>query len=294
MRARAVVKEDQIDLEEARFGIWAGTIDLAGTQVRLAPADHPFRLKARAAQVQLADLLAAFTDQKVAEARLDAEVQLTGKGEGTDAILKALDGTLDGKLLDGVFRGKDLVASVMDPVVKAIPSIQGRVTRGGTTSLGKVLPFSLRIQGGKALLQRPIEVVDRGSTLTVQGTFSFDGELDMPATLSLAPDVVAELTGGKARPGAPLPFAFRLVGKAWSPRLAGLDVGPAVKSLAQSMGAQAIGRVFGHQRDPQPAAREGVEEEAAAAKQRAKEEADAAKRKLEQDAKKALKKLLGG
>ncbi len=304
--ARLKLKEDEVSFEEGRFGIWSGTVDLAGTQARLAPADRPFQLKARAGQVQLGSLLAAFTDKKVAEARLDAEVQLSGKGEGSAAIMKALDGTVEGKLLDGVFFGKDLVAEVLEPVVKAVPSLKGSVSRGGTTSLGKVLPFSLRIQGGQARLQRPLEISDRGSTTTVQGAFGFDGELDLPTTLALAPAVVAEATAGKVRLDRPLPFAFKLEGKAWSPRVTGLDVKPAVRVVAETVALQQLGRALGLRPAAGPAdpgkpgegkpdtVTEPAADEAAAATRRAKEEADAARKKLEEDGRKLLKGILGG
>ena len=303
VQARVKVKEDEVMLEQGRFGIWSGTVDLAGTQARLAPFDRPFLLKARVEQVQLGALLAAFTDKRVADARLDAEVQLAGKGEGTDAIMRALDGTVEGKLHDGVFHGKDLLAEVLEPVVKAVPSLKGSVTRGGTTSLGKTLPFSLKVQGGRARLQRPLELIERGSAMTVQGDFGFDGELDLPMTLALSPAAVAEATGGKARVDRPLPFAFKLTGKAWSPRVTGLDVKPAVALLVERLGVQAIGRALGLK--PAPAgeapgaegkeqALEQAKDEAAAARKRTKEEAEAAKKKLEKQGAKLLKGILGG
>jgi AsmA protein len=303
VRAKLELKEDQVTFTEGRFGIWSGTVDLAGTQARLAPADRPFKLKARIEQVQLAALLAAFTEKKVADARLDAEVALAGKGEGSGAIMKALDGTIEGKLQDGVFHGKDLVAEVMAPVVKAVPSLKGNLSRGGTTSLGKLLPFSLRVQGGQARLQRPIEVTDRGSTLSAEGAFGFDGELDMPTTLALSPAAVADVTGGKARVDRPLPFAFKLEGKAWNPRITGLDVQPAVRTLAESVGLQALGRALGLPASPAAPAAGGAPAPAggapataadpAAAKQRAREEADAKRKELEKAGEKALKGLLG-
>jgi AsmA protein len=256
VHAAVKVEEDRVTLGEARFGLWSGTVRLDGTQVRLAPADRPFQLKARAEGLQLGALLAAFTDKKVAEGRLDAEAQLAGKGEGSAAILKSLDGTVEGKLLDGLFHGKDLEAEVVEPLARVVPSFRGSATRGGTTSLGKEVPFSLRVQGGRALLQRPLEVTTRRSTLTAQGSFSFDGDLDLPSRLALSPAAVTELTGGKVRLDAPLPFAFKLEGKAWSPRVTGLDLAPALKALT--------------------------------AKQ-----VDATRKSLEDEAKKALQRLIG-
>jgi AsmA protein len=282
LRATVTVKEDDVTVEEGRLDVWAGRLDLSGTRARLAPPDRPFTLSARAEGVQVASALSTWTDRKVLEGRADAVVRLSGKGETGDQIRAALDGTIEGTLRDGVFHGADLVAGVSEPLVKAVPSLQGRLARTGKTSLGKVVPLSLRIQGGRALLQKPLEIEDRGATATVGGAVGLDGELDMPVQLSLPPAVVSELTGGKARLQAPLPFAFTLQGKAWSPRLAGLDVGPAARRLGETLGVEALGKALGLRGTSPDATKAPV-----------KEEADAAKKKLEKDAKKLLKGLLG-
>jgi AsmA protein len=282
LRATLTVKEDQVLLEQGRLGIWSGHLDLSGSQARLAPADRPFTLVAHAEGIQAAGALSTWSDRKVLDGRLDAELRLTGKGQDGAAIRQSLDGTLEGKLFDGVFHGADLVAGVTDPLVKAVPVLQGKVPRAGKTSLGQVVPLSLRIQGGRALLQKPLEIQDRGATATVRGAVGLDGELDMPVDLALPPPLVSELSGGKVRLDAPLPFTFTLRGKAWSPHLAGLDVGPAARRLVEALGVQALGKALGLRGQP-----------GASTEQAVKEEAGEAKRKLEKDAKKLLKGLFG-
>jgi AsmA protein len=281
LRATILVKEDELTIEEGHLAIWGGTLSLAGTRARLEPADRPFTVSARAVGVQAGSALATWSDKQVLTGRLDAEVRLSGKGETTAAIEHSLDGTVDGRLLDGIFHGKDLVAAISDPLVKAMPALR-RTSRGGKTGLGKVLPFSLRVERGRVLLQKPLQVEDRDATATVRGSVGLDGELEMPVTLALLPEVVSELTGGKAQLREPLPFSFTLQGKAWSPRLAGLEVGPAARVIAETLGAQALGKALGLPATP------------SGAKEQARGKADEARKKLEQDAKKALKKVFGG
>ena len=98
---------------------------------------------------------------------------------------------------------------------------------------------------------------------------------------------VAELSGGRAKLQSPLPFTFTLKGKAWGPRLAGLDVKPAAKTLVETLGVQALGKALGLG----GAAPAG--QPAGAQSQPVKDKAQDAKKKLEQDAKKALKGFLG-
>ncbi|MGB8933218.1 MAG: AsmA family protein [Anaeromyxobacteraceae bacterium] len=287
VRVTVALKEDEVTVEEGRLGIWDGVCSVAGTQARLAPADMPFKLVAKAERIAVEGALGAFTDKQVLTGRIDAEVKLSGRGEDTDRILKALDGTIEGRLVDGVFHGKDLVAGVAEPIVKALPMLGSKVTKGGGTRLGKVLPVSLRIKDGRALLQKPLEFEERGASIKAQGAFAFDGELDMPTTLTLSPGAVADLTGGKAKVDAPLPFSFKLVGKAWSPSFAGLDVMPAVKVIGAKLGAAALGKALGLPGTPQAAA----QEKAAVLKEKAQEKVQDATKALQKDATKALRGL---
>ncbi len=287
VRVTVLMKEDEVTVQEGRLGLWDGVLSVAGTQARLAPADMPFTLAAKVERVAVEGALAAFTDKKVLTGRLDAEVKLSGRGEDTDRILKALDGTIDGKLRDGLFHGKDLIGEVAEPIVKAIPALGSKVTKGGATKLGKVLAVSLRIEDGRALLQKPLEFEERGASFKVQGAFAFDGELEMPTALTLSPEAVAGLTGGKAKVDEPLPFSFKLVGKAWSPRLSGLDVMPAVKAIAAKLGAAALGKALGLEGTPQEAAKE----KAAEVKEKAQEKVQDATKALKKDAAKKLKGL---
>jgi AsmA protein len=237
--------------------------------------------------VQVGSAIATWTDKKVLTGRLDADVRLSGKGGSADAIKRALDGTVEGTLADGVFHGTDLIAEITGPLAKAVPALRQKAGGGGSTSLGKLVPFSLRIQGGQALLQKPLEIEQRDATMSVRGSVGLDGELDLPLTLALSPVAVAELSGGRAKLQSPLPFIFTLKGKAWGPRLAGLDVKPAAKTLVETLGVQALGKALGL--GGAGPAGQPVD----AQSQPVKDKAQDAKRKLEQDAKKALKGLLG-
>jgi AsmA protein len=87
----------------------------------------------------------------------------------------------------------------------------------------------------------------------------------------------------------PLPFSFTLVGKAWSPRLAGLDVMPAVKVIGAKLGKAALGKALGIAGPPEEAAKE----KAAEVKEQAQEKAQDAAKALQKEAAKKLKGLFG-
>ncbi len=293
VRVTVAMKDDEVTLQEGRLELWDGVISVAGTQARLAPADMPFTLVAKMERVAVEGALAAFTPRKLLSGRLDVDVKLAGRGEDSDRILKSLDGTIEGRLSDGAFHGKDLVAEVAEPIVKALPSLGSKVTKGGATALGKLLPLSLRIKNGRATLQNPLQFDERGAATKLQGSFGLDGELDVPATLALSPAAVADLTRGRAKLDAPLPFSFKLVGKAWSPRLSGLDVTHAVKVIGASLATAAIGKALGIEGSPKDAAREKASEVKAEAREKVEEKVQGAAKALQKDAARRLKGLFG-
>ncbi len=114
-----------------------------------------------------------------------------------------------------------------------------------------------------------------------------DGALDLPVTVALSPEAIATLTGGRARPGEPVPVALRVTGPAWDPHLGDLALQPAVAAIVKSAGAAALGRALGVSGDKAIADRKAAGEEAA------RKAAEDARKKHEEQGKKALQGLFG-
>ena len=241
-----MVKEDEVTFEEGRLGIWGGTLNLAGTQARLAPADRPFKLSARVEGVQVGSALATWTDKKVLTGRLDADVRLSGKGETADAIKRALDGTVEGKLADGVFHGKDLIARGHRAAGEGGPGTPAEGRRGRdaprwaswsrSRSASREARRCCRSRSRSSSATPPCRCVARsGST----ASWTFRSRWPCPRWRWRSCPA-----GGRSSQ-SPLPFTFTLKGKAWGPRLAGLDVKPAAKTLVETLGVQALGKALG-------------------------------------------------
>jgi AsmA protein len=219
-------------------------VNAAGTTLRLAHPQEPFKVVTKLKNVQADQALALFSGKKVLSGALDADLQLDGPGFGHPALLKSLSGTLQGKLRDGTFHGKDLVASAAGPLAGKLPFAR-KVAEGGTTSLGKEVPFSVQIANGVARLAKPLQFDTGQGKVELQGGVGLDGGLQMPATVALSPDTISRMTGGKVKLGAPVPLGFTLAGPAWSPRLEGLSVDAAAKSIASQAATGALGKALG-------------------------------------------------
>ena len=57
--------------------------------------------------------------------------------------------------------------------------------------------------------------------------------------------MIARITGGRVKPGSPVPLSFRLAGPASSPRIEGLSVEAAAKALLGESAAGALGKILG-------------------------------------------------
>ncbi len=290
---RLRLEEDRLTVEQARAEGFGGELTAAGTQVRLARADQPLKLVARLRNVDVGQVLALYTPRKVLTGRADIEVDLAAAARGE--LAKGLAGSMGGRIFDGAFLSKDLVAGVAGPLAGALPAgLAKKVGDGGATSLGKELPFSLQLKDGVARITKPLHVNTSRASLAVEGGgIRLDGGLDLPVTVGLAPDTIAALTGGKVRPAAAIPVTLRMVGPVWSPTLTDLALEPAVKAIVQQAGAAALKRAVGGKlRDvlgaPGASPAEGAAQQKAEAEAKARQSAEDAKKKALEDAKKKL------
>ncbi|HET7753626.1 MAG TPA: AsmA-like C-terminal region-containing protein [Anaeromyxobacteraceae bacterium] len=299
--ARVRVREDEITMEEARLEVLGGTVSAAGTQVRLATPDAPFHVVTELKGIGAEAGTAMLWDRKVVTGKLDGKLDLAGKGFEMGQIAKAATGALAGALHDGAFLGKDLLASITGPIATKLPFGAKALSEGGVTSLGKDLGFEFKIDRGTATLAKPLQIQRGDTALALQGGVRLDGTLDMPGTISLTPELVSRLTGGRAKPANAIPVPFRLSGPVWSPTVGDLGIEAVVQAILKEAGSAAAARALGvkdgdvgaaaEQKKAELKARADAERQAA--EQRARDEAEKRKQQVEEEAKKKLRGLFG-
>ncbi len=289
--ADIVLQEDHLQVNTAQLKAFGGTVNAGGTELRLAHPQEPFHVVTKLDNVGLENLLALGTTRKLLAGKFNGGIDFRGAGD----LEKTLAGVLEGKVVDGVFFGKDVIGSVVGPLSKALPfGLAGKVTEGGKTTLGKELPFGVTVEKGFAKLKNPIKVSLPEAEMTFTGGMRVDGTLDLPGTVALAPETIAAITGGKVKPAGPIPVKLRLTGPAWSPSMVDLDLRPAVEQVMKEGGSALLGRTLGVDAGKaQQQAERRAQQAEAEAQQRAQAEAAAQQKKLEEEAKNKLKGLFG-
>ena len=278
------MKEDEIKVNTAQLKAFGGSVSAGGTELKLAHPKEPFHVVTKLDNVGIENLIALGTEHKLLAGKFNGTIDLKGGGQELKDLSRTLAGVLDGHLLDGVFYGKDLIASVSGPLSKALPfGLAGKEGQGGTTSLGKDLPFGVTIENGVARLKQPIKITTAQGDLSFSGGMRVDGQLDLPGTVSLAPSTIAAITGGKVKPAQPIPVNLKLTGPAWSPTVTDLDLKPAVSQIVKEGGAALLGKALGVD----------TSQAQEAAQKKAADEANKEKQKLQDEAAKKLRGLFG-
>ena len=294
--ADVTMSEDDIKVNKAELKAFGGNVSAGGTELRLAHPEQPFRVVTKLTGIETANLLAMSSEKKILGGKFNGAIDLKGGGQGMKELAQTLAGNLDGHLLEGTFFGKDIVASVSGPLAKSLPfGLAGKTGQGGSTGLGKDLPFGVTIESGVAKLKQPIKITRPEAEMSFSGGIHVDGNLDLPGIVSLSPQTIASITQGKVTPKDPVPIKVRITGPAWNPSLTDLDLKPAVESIVRQAGSALVGRALGVdniEQKQQEAQKQG-QQRAQQAEEKAAADADAQKKKMEEEAKNRLKGLFG-
>ena len=272
--ADAKLVEDEVTLQVLSFDAFGGKVSANGTTIRLAGPKTPFRLTARAQNIEVAQALTLATDRKVFSGAFGGDFNFSGTGTDKEDLIHSLSGSLQGHLLDGKLLSKDLIGSVSGPLAKALPrGLASGKSDDGTTSLGKDLALSVSVDKGYAKLNAPIKINLPEGQISLGGGFRLDGTLDLAGVVTLAPATVSALTNGKVSPREPIPVNLKIGGAAWKPVITDMDLSGAVASIAKQAATSALGRFFGSStggsgqpqdkaQQPSPDPAKNIEEEA--------------------------------
>ena len=306
LNAQLTMVDDLLTVDAFSCKAYSGTVVADGSNIRLGPVERPFVGKLQLRGIDMGAAAGTVSTKKIVGGTFEGDVDLKGTGVELASLNKTLEGRIEGKMLDPVLLGTDLLAEVTGPLAKALPFGGSAVKSSvNSTALGKELPFGVTIANGVAQLKKPITVTRPDMGMELDGGMQLTGALNLGGTLSLPPQTIRAVTQGKATPKAPIPVAMKITGPIWKPVVSSLDLKPAVKAIA----AQALGgvaeRVLGDKAkvitdnaaaakdNAQQVAQQRANEEREKAEAEARQKLEAEKKRTAEKAKKGLKGVFG-
>jgi AsmA protein len=214
-QAHAVLASGRLELDDARAGIFHGTVDASGSGVTLDGQVPEWKLRARLRNVQLGPAMAQLSAHPPPlEGRVDANLSLQGRGDSWSAVEPNLHGNGSLKVHDGVLTTGNLEGSAsgggkgrkLRMIGKGLRAIGGAGSAGtapGSTRLGELSgTFVVREKG--IHFEEPLTLDAPFGNVRLEGRVGLDKQLDLHGDVDLPPTIAARIFGSVVmrRPGA--------------------------------------------------------------------------------------------
>jgi hypothetical protein len=102
------------------------------------------------------------------------------------------------------------------------------------------LSGAVRFADGVMELAKPIEARASYGAVSLAGKVRLDGRADLAGTVTVAPQVVSSLVGGRIEVTDPLPIKLRVTGPLRSPRITPSELDAPAKVLAATFARSAV------------------------------------------------------
>jgi AsmA protein len=252
VKARAVLSNGVLTLEDLSASVFGGRVSAAGTHVALAEKVPTWRLAADLTGVELEKALAAFGQAKTPLlGKVDGRLEVAGQGTEWEKMRDGLDGLAALAIKDGTLTTTSLGDSVLGGVAKGLEAVgRGGAAKkvasgeGGKTRF-RDLSGKFTVKDGALTPQSPLKVETGAGELTLGGKIGLDQRLGLEGTATVPKKVLAEAISGVPLPeklDVPLAIGGTLTSPSVSVRgdqaVAGLLKGSA-KAAAQDLGGKA-------------------------------------------------------
>ncbi|MDQ3264817.1 MAG: AsmA family protein [Myxococcota bacterium] len=216
--ARATLQGGVLTLPQAQASLFGGRMDASGTRIDVREATPQWTLAAGLDRVDLGAALAAVGGTAAVQGLARGKLTLTGEGNDWSALIKTLVGQGQLVLAEGGLPAVDLGSEL----AAALPGgrLAGLAERAGQGTTLKELSASFQVKDGWLMLTRPLNVESRFGTASLGGRIGLDQRLDLQGEAKLAPQFVAQVTGGRLNPSGPVPLPLRLGGTLKAPSVA--------------------------------------------------------------------------
>jgi len=217
IEGRASVKGQVLKVEKLEGHGYDGTIHLDGSRIDLSRPQPHWSIQWKVSGLELASL-----PSRPLDGTLGSDASLEGTGLEGQAVERTVTGTIGLDLRDADWERLNLEAAILSTVVRDLRAVgllenpPKNMPQG--TKLGDVKE-ELRVEDGWMTLERPLDVRTTFGKATITGRIAVDQRLDLEASTSLPPSLLAQLTNDKLQVGEPVPIVVQIGGTITRPQV---------------------------------------------------------------------------
>jgi AsmA protein len=221
VKARAVLRQGVLVLEDVTAALYGGKLALSGTKVALAEAQPTWTLQAKVEALDLGEAMKQLTGSAPLLGRTDATLQLAGVGIEWGALRDQLTGAAALALHDGALTTADLGGRVVAGLSQALAAVgqagAAEKLSGGVRTTFRELAGRFAIRDGWLTAERPFRFETPAGAVELGGRIGLDQRLDLTGTVEVPREVLARLAPPRLRLPETLPVPLGLGGSLGAP-----------------------------------------------------------------------------
>ncbi len=233
---RGVAKFDKLD-----FGFYGGTVSASGTLLDLPQKATKYDLRLNGNNIDFGAMVAAHTPLgRLFKGTVSPKVEVKGRGLAPGDFAISADGPAALQFKQLIIGGLDVLKPINDAVGNKAPGFNAKaasrepgLTLNNFTALTKFI-------GGKLKLEKPVEADTPLGKMKIEGSTGLDARLDLSSVLSLTPQMVSAMTGGKIKPKNAVPVPMKIGGTWDNPRVSNVDVKALLEAVVGDVVKDAI------------------------------------------------------
>jgi hypothetical protein len=273
-----VMRSGVATFEKLDFGFYGGTVSASGTSLDLPQQRTRYDLRLDGENIDFGAVVAAHTPLgRLFKGTVSPKLDVKGRGLAPGDFAITADGPAALKFKQLNIGGLDILGPLNDAMKSKAPGFNANAAAPRDTGLTLNNFTALtKFIGGRLRLEKPIDADTPMGKMKIEGSTGMDARLDLTSVLSLTPQMISSMTGGKVKPKNAVPVPMKIGGTWDNPRVSNIDV----KALLQAVVGDAVKDV--------------VDSVVDKGKDKAKDAVDKNKDKAKDKAKDVVNDVLGG
>lgn len=213
--------------EKLEFGFYGGSVTASGTMLDLPTERTKYDIHFAGKDIDFGAFVADQTPiGKIFKGTVSPKLEVKGRGLAPGDFAVTADGPAALSFKQLIIGGLDVLGPIGD-AMKATGKAGGFNAAAAKKEPGLTLnnfTALTKFVGGRLQLEKPIEADTPLGKMKIEGSSGMDARLDYKSTLSLTPQTISAMTGGKVKLKDAVAVPMRIGGTWDKPQITGVDI----------------------------------------------------------------------